>query len=424
VGIAVAFARLDCNHFRTSSIWFEGILRVIDETQLLELLGDLESSQVERTRSTSSTDKFCQVICAFANDMTGSAKPGYLLIGADDKSGEPSGLEVTDKLLKDLAGIASDGNVLPAPAMVPYKISLSSGRGDIAVVEVQPSNIPPVRYRGQIWIRRGPRRGIANESEEKILTERRVSGLLPFDSQACIGSSLGDLALDLFATAYRPNAIDPEIIAENGRGIEVQLASLRFFDLARNAPTHAGVLLFGKNPLFHIPHAYVQYVRYEGRDEGSDVASERMFSGDLVSVLRELDAFAKSLPLGKPIASSALSESMQFDFPPVAIRELLMNAVMHRAYDQPSAVRVIQFADRLEILSPGPLYGPASASNFPKQTSYRNPMIAEAMKVLGFVNRFGRGVARAQSALQANGSPPARFELGDTFFGATVEARP
>jgi len=66
----------------------------------------------------------------------------------------------------------------------------------------------------------------------------------------------------------------------------------------------------------------------------------------------------------------------------------------------------------------------ANAVNFPRQTSYRNPVIAEAMKTLGFVNRFGRGVERAQSALMANGSPPAEFEFGDTFFGVIVRARP
>lgn len=71
----------------------------------------------------------------------------------------------------------------------------------------------------------------------------------------------------------------------------------------------------------------------------------------------------------------------------------------------------------------GPLYGLATPANFPKQTSYRNPVIAEAMKTLGFVNRFGRGVERAQAALNANGSPIAEFDFGDTFFGVTVRVR-
>lgn len=101
-----------------------------------------------------------------------------------------------------------------------------------------------------------------------------------------------------------------------------------------------------------------------------------------------------------------------------------MNAVMHRAYDQPSFIRILHFRDRIEITSPGPLYGLANPSNFPRQTSYRNPVIAEAMKVLGFVNRFGRGVERTQTALKDNASPSAEFEFGDTFFGVTVRISP
>jgi ATP-dependent DNA helicase RecG len=275
-----------------------------------------------------------------------------------------------------------------------------------------------------VRIRRGPRKGIANESEERILAERRTAGHLTFDAQPCVGSTLADLALDLFTTGYRPLAIDAEVIAENARDLEIQLATLRFYDLAKNCPTHAGVLLFGKNPLYHEPHAYVVYVRYDGSDQGADILRERQFSGDLLTILRELDAFAKTLPVGQPIAASALREKLVYDYPPAAVRELLMNAVMHRAYDQPSFIRILHFSDRIEISSPGPLYGLANASNFPRQTSYRNPVIAEAMKVLGFVNRFGRGVERAQTALTGNGSPPAEFEFGDTFFGVTLRARP
>ncbi len=397
---------------------------MIDERELLTLLADMESFRVERTISTTDTVKYSEAICAFSNDMPASRFPGFLLIGADDKTGEPSGLTVTDKLLQTLAGLGSDGNILPAPALTAYKIVLSSGKGEIAVVEVQPSDIPPVRYKGQVRIRRGPRKGIANESEERILAERRTAGHLTFDAQPCVGSTLADLALDLFTTGYRPLAVDAEVIAENARDLEIQLATLRFYDLAKNCPTHAGVLLFGKNPLYHEPHAYVVYVRYDGSDQGVDILRERQFSGDLLTILRELDAFAKTLPVGQPIAESALREKLVYDYPPAAVRELLMNAVMHRAYDQPSFIRILHFSDRIEISSPGPLYGLANASNFPRQTSYRNPVIAEAMKVLGFVNRFGRGVERAQTALTDNGSQPAEFEFGDTFFGVTLRARP
>ncbi|HVR38043.1 MAG TPA: ATP-binding protein, partial [Thermoanaerobaculia bacterium] len=78
---------------------------------------------------------------------------------------------------------------------------------------------------------------------------------------------------------------------------------------------------------------------------------------------------------------------------------------------------------RLEIQSPGGLYGEASPANFPQQTSYRNPVIAEAMKELGYVNRFGRGVIRAQDALKRNDSRPAEFRFDAGFVLATIWRR-
>jgi len=184
------------------------------------------------------------------------------------------------------------------------------------------------------------------------------------------------------------------------------------------------LLLFGKNVEFYLNFAFVMYVRYDGVDMGAEILNNREFHGDLLSILRDLDRFAKELPTAHPVQTSALRETTVYDYPPIALRELFMNAVLHRAYDQPSYIRILQFQDRIEIQSPGPLYGLATPANFPRQTSYRNPVIAEAMKTLGFVNRFGRGVERAQTALATNGSPPAEFEFGDMFFGGTVRTRP
>jgi ATP-dependent DNA helicase RecG len=397
---------------------------MINETELLKLLSEIESFRVERTVSVNNTDKFAQAICAFANDMAASGSPGYLLIGADDKTGMPCGLQVTDQLLQNLASLAANGNILPAPALIAYRIKLSSGLGEVAVVEVQPSSLPPVRYKGQAWIRRGPTKGIANEAEETILIERRTAGAKTFDAQFCGEASLSDLALNLFTSTYRPQAIDATIIADNHRPIENQLASLRFFDLRRNAPTYAGLILFAKDLLYWLPNAYVQFVRYNGTNMGADPLSEKRFQGDLLSVIRELNSFVSLITSTRPERSSPLEEKLVSDYPEAALRELLMNALLHRSYESNSPVRFYQFTDRIEIQNPGTLYGEASRENFPRQTSYRNPILAEAMKTLGAVNRYGRGVERAQALLAQNGSPPAQFEFGDTFFGVTLRIRP
>lgn len=396
---------------------------MIDEKKLLELMADLESPAVERTTSINDTAKFSEAVCAFANDLAGLRQPGFLLIGIDDRTGKPSGLTVSDQLLQNLSGLGTDGNILPAPALIAYKLTLTAGGGDVAVVEVQPSDLPPVRYKGVVRIRRGPRKGVANESEERLLAERRTAATLTFDAQPCVGATLSDLALDLFIINYRPLAVDADVIAENHRTIEQQLASLRFFDLRKSVPTNAGLILFAKDPREWLPDNFIQYVRYEGTDMSGDVLAERRIGGDLFSMLRELKDFANALPITRPIAASPMHETVLMDYPAPALREFIFNAVMHHSFDAPSFIRIMQFDDRIEIQNPGPLYGFANPDNFPNQTSYRNPVIAEAMKVLGFVNRYGRGIERAQLALKKNGNPPAEFIFGDTYFGVIVRGK-
>ena len=92
-------------------------------------------------------------------------------------------------------------------------------------------------------------------------------------------------------------------------------------------------------------------------------------------------------------------------------RELLMNAIMHRDYESNAPVAFYEYDDRIEIQNAGGLYGKVSANNFPNVSDYRNPFIAEAMKVLGYVNRFSRGVYRVQKELEENGNGKASFDF-------------
>lgn len=382
---------------------------MLSQQRLIELLADLEADYVERTSSVNNTDKFAQAICAFANDLPNHGTPGYLFVGAND-NGSPCGLTVTDELLKNLAAIRSDGNVLPQPALTVQKYKLDSG--ELAVVEVQPSDLPPVRYKGRVCVRIGSRKGIANEQEERILSERRVSLARTFDAMPCRESVLDDLALGQF-DAYRRESLAPDTVAGNNRPVQLQLASLRLYDLDQGCLTHAGVLLFGKNPRFFLPGSYIQFLRLPGTDLTDIPIDQAEVSGDLASVLREMEARLRLLIETGMRSLGGLEERLLPDYPEWALRELLMNAVMHRNYDSNTPIRFYAFTDHIEIQSPGGLYGEATPQNFPTRNSYRNPVIAEAMKSLGFVNRFGYGVQRAQALLKQNGNLPAEFEFDE-----------
>ncbi len=390
---------------------------MLTDDKIKSLLNDIEADNVERTISTDNTDKFCEAICAFANDMPGHGTPGYLFIGVDDKTGEISGIKITDQLLRNLASFRDSGQIVPLPSLTVQKRSFPDG--DIAVVEVQPSDMPPVRYRGRVWIRVGPRRSIATEQDERILTERRIHKAKTFDMQPCYGCGQDQIVHALFHD-YRNAAIAPEVIEENNRDMLQQIAALGFWDIKNQCLTNAGSLLFSESTQDWFPGDYIQFVRFKGKGLESPVVDERQFGSDLRTMLHELDMFLKSLFPSRPIPVSALKEKQVMPYPNQAIRELLMNAAMHRDYQSNAPIRFYWFSDRIEIQNPGGLYG--AAINFPNQNDYRNPKLAEAMKTLGYVNGFGRGIATVQDTLKKNGNPPAKFIIDQpNYFLATIQ---
>ena len=374
-----------------------------------KLLGDLENDRVERTISTTNTDKFGQAICAFANDLPGHHLPGYLILGAND-DGSLSHLKVTDALLKNIAAIRTDGNIQPQPSMVVEKVTLSDG--DVVVAEVQPASFPPVRYKGRIWIRVGPRKAVAGEADEKILYEKRVASIKTFDAMPCMNATVADLDTDLFEGLYLPKAVPEDVRKQDGRDVKLKLQALGFFDTRFDCPTYAGILMFGKQVERFLPGAYIQYVRFSGKGRGGSIVSEHKFSGCLCKVLMQLDTFVETtIARRRPVPVSALREDTIVDYPQWATRELLMNAICHRDYESNGPIQFYQYDDRIEILNPGGLYGKANAKNFPLVNDYRNSVLAEAMKVLGFVNRFSRGVIRVEEELEENGNGKPKFNL-------------
>ena len=382
---------------------------MITKEHLQKILSDTESYHIEKTVATDNMDKFSQAICAFSNDVADSKKKGYLLIGVRD-NGELAGLQVDDKLLLQISNIRTDGNILPQPVMTVEKFSFA--QGDILVVEVTPSQVPPVRYRGRIWVRVGPRKSIATEAEEKLLTERRLSNIRTFDAMPCLGTTLEDLDITLFKKEYLFKAVAEDILQEDKRTIEEQMASLGLYDLRYQCPTNAAIVLFGNNPERFLHGAYIQYVRFKGLDRAGDIINEHKFSGNLCKVLPRIDVFVEtSIAQKRPIPISVLREKTVSKYPYWATRELLMNAIMHRDYESNAPVAFYEYDDHIEIQNAGGLYGKVSANNFPNVSDYRNPFIAEAMKVLGYVNRFSRGVYRVQKELEENGNGKASFDF-------------
>lgn len=389
------------------------------------LLNDLESDRVERKESPSDGDKIRQAICAFANDLPGHGLPGVLFVGVND-AGESVGLDVTDQMLQNLASMRGDGNILPFPSIDVQKHILKGH--DVAVVIVHPSACPPVRFKGVVWIRSGPRRGIASPDDERRLNEKRQSRDVPADIRPVASADLDAIDELLFRRTYLPSAVAIEVIEQNQRSLEHQLVALRFAHPGPPVrPTMLGILSVGKMPTDWIPGAYVQFLRVDGTALGDPVRNQKEVGGALPDMLAELEDLIKNSVQSSPDFTSGPVEIRTSDYPIVALQQIVRNAVLHRSYENTNApVRIYWFNDRVEVQNPGGPYGVVTKQNFGQAGAYdyRNPNLAAVMKELGYVQRFGYGIALARKEMAKNGNPPPEFQVEDSFVGVILRRRP
>ena len=365
-----------------------------------------------------------EAVCAFANDLPGEGQLGILILGVDDE-GRPTGLRITDEVLLQLADVKSDGQIVPPPTMLVEKREITGG--EVAVVTVTPSDSPPVRYRGCIHVRIGPRRGFATAQDERILNEKRRSLDIPFDVQPVPTADISALNHYQFENEYLPRAFSAETLEENERSLNERLAATKMVASADEpTPTVLGILTFGTSPLDYIPNSWVQFLRIDGAELSDDVIDEEEISGDLALVIRRIDEKMKAHIHTRVDLTSSDTELRSPSYPLVALQQISRNAIMHRTYENTNApVRITWFNDRIEIQNPGGPFGSVTRENFgqPGVTDYRNPNLSEAMKVLGFVQRFGVGIANARKTLVENGNPELRFEVDDNFIMASIEGK-
>lgn len=394
------------------------------DTELEELARDLESDRVERKESAADTEKICQAICAFANDLPNHNQPGYIFIGLRD-DGQGAHLAITDQLLRDLAGVRSDGNILPIPVMTVQKLLLNGCA--IAAVAVRPAVAPPVRYKGRTWIRVGPRRAIATIEEERILNEKRRFRDYPPDLRPIEAADLTALDPDLFRRIYLPSSVAAEVLDQNQRTFEHQLIAARFaHPVVPVCPTVLGMLTVGRSPTDWVPGAYLQFLRIDGVALGDPVQDARELRDALPELMSELEELLKVNIRTSVDITSGDREIRRPDYPLIALQQIVRNAILHRSYENTNApVRLYWFTDRVEVQNPGGPYGQVTRRNFgqPGACDYRNPNLAAVMKDLGYVQRFGFGIALARQEMERNGNPPPEFQVEDSHIAVILRRR-
>ena len=375
----------------------------LKEKELKELIESEENESLEKCESPQ-MDKIAQAVCAFSNDLSQSQKPAVILIGVKDKGGL-SGLSVNDETLTKLANIQHNGNIHPFPAIDIKKLSFSS-KGDVAVIQVQPSSNTPVRWRNTCYVRIGASVQKASEEQEKLLIEKRASFHVPEDMRGIADADIeSDLNMEYFKITYLKSSVSQEVFESNNRDLKTQMRSLRLLD-KNLKPTVTAILIMGVDPLRWLPGAFIQFIRFEGDKLTDPVKNQQEISGSLPDQIRRIEEVLK-LNISTPLSLSDTTHIQSPDYPMTALSQLVRNAVLHRNYKSHTPVKIHWFKDRIEIISPGGPCGEVSVKNFSKEgfVSYRNPTIATALKNLGFVERFGFGIPQARKALKENNNP-------------------
>ena len=399
-------------------------MRQFTDAELLQIIQNDETDRVEfkESLSGSAPKDIREAICAFANDLPNHAKPGFVFVGVR-KDKTVAGLPITDELLRQLADMKTDGNILPPPSLTVEKRVLQGK--EVGVVKVEPSNSPPVRCRGALHIRTGPRRGIATAQDERILTEKRRHKNVPFDIHPIPTSDLSDLNLIQFEHEYLPQAFDPRTLAANRRTLEERLAVTKMIaSVDEPFATVMGLLVLGKNPQDFLPGAYVQFLRIDGNNLADEILDNEAIRGGIPDQIRRLDdKLMAHNRIAVDITSGPLEKRTAL-YPMEAVQQITRNAIMHRTYEGTNApVHVYWYNDRIEILSPGGAFGSVTAATFgnPGFADYRNPNLAEAMRSLGYVQRFGVGIFIARELLQEAGHPELEFKIFDNHVLAIIK---
>lgn len=177
--------------------------------------------------------------------------------------------------------------------------------------------------------------------------------------------------------------------------------------------TNTGVLFFAKNPQQFFPEAYITAVKYLGRDRFSIIDNQDI-KGNLISQIEQtMNFIERNMGVQAELLSS--SRKNRYDYPLLALREVIVNAVTHRDYHYDgSHIYVHLYQDRIEFENPGGLYKGLTLENLGKRSVRRNRLIADLLHRARYIEKIGSGFDRMKTALAENNNPP--LEVSATNF--------
>ena len=336
------------------------------------------------------------VMVAFAN-----ASGGSIFVGLDD-GGRPSGLRVTNRLLSQAQDMAA--NCDPA-----VKVSFVRHGDAVLEVVVEEGTDKPYRCREGFLLRVGPNSQKLKRNQIRDLIVG--AGSFHFDelpNPAC------EFPADVDQAKLRRFLHLAGI--EFSGGAEALLLNLDVAQCQRSRITlnNAAVFFFAKEPQRFLKESYCTAIRYRGTDRFSVIDRQDIF-GDPTTIIEDAMRFITRNMGVETVVTGQAQRQEFYDYPLVAVREAITNAVAHRDYHyDASHIYVHLFSDRLEIENPGGVPPGLKLDELGSRSVRRNRSIADLLYRAKYIERIGSGIARIRNALAINNNPP--FEVASTNF--------
>lgn len=262
--------------------------------------------------------------------------------------------------------------------------------------------------------------------------QQQTSPEVSVDLQPCPTATLDDLdggAIDAYraeVAVRRPGsgldrAERPQLLKRVGAAVEHR---------GTLVPTLTGVLFFARDPQRFYPSLTVTFLHLAGTEiaqqtsDGPLYLDNREFRGRIPDTIEEAWGVLYSKMARRGVIEG-VRRMEEPQYPPLAVREALINAIAHRDYGRVgSFIQVRLFADRLEVQSPGGLAGGLTVDNLVYEQYTRNPHIMRLLEDYGYVERRGVGIDQMVQAMREAGLPEPEFEDRGTSFWVTLRGDP
>ena len=356
----------------------------METTELIDLLSRGEDSRQQFKTDMNNADALAAEIVAFSNTAG-----GRIFIGVND-DGSVRGLSGADvaRLNMLIANVASQ---VVRPAVNPLTENVPHPAGTVLVLSIAEGvNKPYMDKNGAIWVKNGSdkRRATSREELQRLFQQ---AGLVHADETPVAGLSAGDVDMPYFETFFEQQFGEP--LAQHNQPLPQLLTNMNLMN--QGQLNVAGGLLFAKSPHYALPAFIVKAVAFIGTQiEDERYIDSRDIAGKLADVFQQTLGFIVANTRAAQ-GEQGFNSPGQPEIPRIVWEELVANALIHRDYFVSAPVRVLVFADRVEIISPGHLPNNLTIENVKAGNSnMRNPILASfAAKLLPY-RGLGSGLLR------------------------------